>query len=169
MAAALPPQALTLRVTERALIDATAPVTAELASLRASGIRLAIDSFGTGYASLSYLRKLVVDEITIDESYIAGLGGDSALALLTPAIVSLGRDLGIEMIAAGVDSGEQAELLATMGCQLGQGPWLGARLPASDVDPGSATVSAAWIKPVVHLNIASAQDEADDPACSTAS
>ncbi len=167
--ARLPPQALTLRVTERALTDAAGPVTAELAGLRASGVRLAIDDFGTGYASLSYLRKLAVDQIKIDASFTAGLGDDPTLTLLMPAVLALGRDLGIEMIAAGVESEEQAELLMTMACDRGQGSWLGSRLPASAVDPVAATAAASWIKPVVRLPVAPAQDQADDPACSTAS
>ncbi|HET9894998.1 MAG TPA: sensor domain-containing phosphodiesterase [Streptosporangiaceae bacterium] len=156
--AGLPPQALTLRLAERALADAAGPVAAELARLRASGVRLAIDNFGTGYASLSYLRQLAVDEIKVDGSFTAGLGSDPTLTLMMPAIIGLGRDLGIEMIAAGVERGEQAERLKAMGCDLGQGSWLAARLPASAVDPAAAAAAASWMK-----------DAAGDPACSAAS
>ncbi len=117
----LPPLSLMLLVDERVLINAAASIRAELAGLRDKGIRLAIERYGTGYASLSYLGRLAVDAIKIDSSLIAGLGADPTLTLLTSAIVGLGRDLGIETIAAGVDRPEQVELLLAMGCGLGQG------------------------------------------------
>jgi diguanylate cyclase (GGDEF)-like protein/PAS domain S-box-containing protein len=124
-AAGLPPQALTLQVGERTLVEAPALVAAELAALRGTGVKLAIADFGTGYASLSYLRKLAIDVIRIDASFTAGLGTDPTLTLLGSAAIGLGRDLGIEMIADGVDRLEQAELLRQLGCTLGQGTWLG--------------------------------------------
>ena len=102
--AGLPAQVVTLQVAERVLVDGYRAGRAELAGLRARGVRLAIDGFGTGYASLSYLRRLAVDSIKIDASFIAGLGGDPTLTLLTSAIAGLGRDLGIEVIATGVEA-----------------------------------------------------------------
>jgi EAL domain-containing protein (putative c-di-GMP-specific phosphodiesterase class I) len=150
--AGLPPQALTVLVAERSLVEAPAPVAAELAGLRATGVRLAIGDFGTGYASLSYLRRLAVDVITIDASYTAGLGTDPTLTLLVAAAIGLGRDLGIEMVAAGVDRPEQAELLVKMGCALGEGAWLGKPLRA---DGGTAS---PWQQD------RRAQDQAEDPA-----
>ena len=92
-----------------------------LAELRQRGIRLAIDDFGTGYASLAYLRELPVDIIKIDPSFVAGLGTDGTLALLTRTIVQVGHDLGIEVVAEGIERPEQLELLRAMGCGLGQG------------------------------------------------
>jgi EAL domain-containing protein (putative c-di-GMP-specific phosphodiesterase class I) len=94
---------------------------AGLAQLRQRGIRLAIDDFGTGYASLAYLRELPVDIIKIDPSFVAGLGTDGTLALLTRTIVQVGHDLGIEVVAEGIERPEQLELLRAMGCGLGQG------------------------------------------------
>jgi len=119
--AGLPRSALTLEVTERVLIDAPAPMIEELARLRGLGVRLAIDDFGTGYASLAYLRELPVDIIKIDPSFVAGLGRDGTLAMLTRTIVQVGHDLGIEIVAEGIERPEQLELLRAMGCGLGQG------------------------------------------------
>ena len=113
--------ALTLEVTERVLIEIDEEVMAGLAMLRQLGVRLAIDDFGTGYASLAYLRQLPVDIIKIDPSFVAGLGNDGTLAMLTRTIVQVGHDLGIEIVAEGIERPEQLELLRAMGCGLGQG------------------------------------------------
>jgi diguanylate cyclase (GGDEF)-like protein/PAS domain S-box-containing protein len=117
----LPRSALTLEVTERVLIEVAGPILDELGRLRQLGVRLAIDDFGTGYASLAYLRGLPIDIIKIDPSFIAGLGTDGTLAMLTRTIVQVGHDLGIEIVAEGIERPEQLELLRAMGCGLGQG------------------------------------------------
>ncbi|HEY2506847.1 MAG TPA: GGDEF domain-containing protein [Streptosporangiaceae bacterium] len=119
--AGLSRSALTLEVTERVLIEIGEPVLVGLARLRQLGVRLAIDDFGTGYASLAYLRQLPVDIIKIDPSFVAGLGIDGTLAMLTRTIVQVGHDLGIEIVAEGIERPEQLELLRAMGCGLGQG------------------------------------------------
>jgi diguanylate cyclase (GGDEF)-like protein/PAS domain S-box-containing protein len=117
----LPRSALALEVTERVLIEIGAPIMDGLARLRHLGVRLAIDDFGTGYASLAYLRELPVDIIKIDPSFVAGLGTDGTLAMLTRTVVQVGHDLGIEIVAEGIERPEQLELLRAMGCGLGQG------------------------------------------------
>jgi len=167
-AAGLPPQAFTLQVTERTLIEFTGPVAAELAGLRAEGVKLAVGDFGPGYASLSYLRQLAVDAIKIDRSVTAGFGADPTLTLVMSAVVGLGRDLGVEMIAAGIDRPDQVELVMNMGCALGQGTWLGRPLPASAIDPLAAGSSGSW-QQGPELAGDRSQDQAGDPACSPAS
>ena len=117
----LPPGALTLEVAERVLIEGAGPMADGLAELRRHGVRLAIDDFGTGYASLAYLRQLAVDIIKIDPSFVAGLGADATLAMLTRTIIQVGHDLGIEVVAEGIERPEHLELLRAMGCGLGQG------------------------------------------------
>ncbi len=117
----LPRSALTLEVTERVLVETDAQIMDGLARLRHLGVRLAIDDFGTGYASLAYLRELPVDIIKIDPSFVAGLGTDGTLAMLTRTVVQVGHDLGIEIVAEGIERPEQLELLRAMGCGLGQG------------------------------------------------
>jgi diguanylate cyclase (GGDEF)-like protein/PAS domain S-box-containing protein len=132
--AGLPPEALTLEITERVLVQAAGPVLAHLGELRRAGVRLAIDDFGTGYASLAYLRQLPVDIIKIDRSFVAGLGEDDTLTLLTKTIIQLGRDLGITVVAEGIESSRQLGLLRDMGCGLGQGYLVAAPMPATEVE-----------------------------------
>ncbi|HEY2639041.1 MAG TPA: bifunctional diguanylate cyclase/phosphodiesterase [Streptosporangiaceae bacterium] len=132
--AGLSGSALTLEVTERVLIDIENPIMDGLARLRQLGVRLAIDDFGTGYASLAYLRQLPVDIIKIDPSFVAGLGFDGTLAMLTRTIVQVGHDLGIEIVAEGIERPEQLELLRAMGCGLGQGFLVARPMAAADVE-----------------------------------
>jgi diguanylate cyclase (GGDEF)-like protein/PAS domain S-box-containing protein len=117
----LPPQALTLEVREEVLVDGGDELIERLSSLRDLGVRLAIDDFGTGYASLAYLRQLPVDVIKIDPSFVAGLGRDETLTLLTRTISRVGRELGLIVVAEGIERPEQLELLREMGCPRGQG------------------------------------------------
>ncbi len=131
--AGLSRSALTLEVTERVLIEIDGPVMDGLARLRQLGVRLAIDDFGTGYASLAYLRQLPVDIIKIDPSFVAGLGTDGTLAMLTRTIVQVGHDLGIEIVAEGIERPEQLELLRAMGCGLGQGYLVARPMPVPGI------------------------------------
>lgn len=117
----LPPHALTLEVKEEVLVEDGGQNVDRLSSLRDLGVRLAIDDFGTGYASLAYLGQLPVDIIKIDPSFVAGLGRDDTLTLLTRTIVQLGRDLGLTVVAEGIERPEQLELLRQMKCPSGQG------------------------------------------------
>jgi diguanylate cyclase (GGDEF)-like protein len=117
----LPPAALTVEVNERVLVEDAGLVTARLAELRALGVRLAIDDFGTGYASLAHLRQLPVDIIKIDPSFVAGLGDDPTLTMLTKTIVGVGADLGMRVVAEGIEHPRQLAALREMGCGYGQG------------------------------------------------
>jgi diguanylate cyclase (GGDEF)-like protein/PAS domain S-box-containing protein len=137
----LPPGALTLEVAERVLIEGAGPVADGLAELRRHGVRLAIDDFGTGYASLAYLRHLAVDIIKIDPSFVAALGQDATLAMLTRTIIQVGRDLGIEVVAEGIERPEQLELLREMGCGLGQGYLIAGPMDARGVE---ALIAGGW-------------------------
>jgi EAL domain-containing protein (putative c-di-GMP-specific phosphodiesterase class I) len=137
----LPPSALTLEVAERVLIEGGGPMADGLAELRRHGVRLAIDDFGTGYASLVYLRQLAVDIIKIDPSFVVGLGADATLAMLTRAIIQLGHDLGIEVVAEGIERPEHLELLREMGCGLGQGYLIAKPMDARGIQ---ALVGSGW-------------------------
>ncbi|MBC6459961.1 GGDEF domain-containing phosphodiesterase [Actinomadura sp. HBU206391] len=129
----LPPHALTLEVKEEVLVEDAGQNVQRLSALRDLGVRLAIDDFGTGYASLAYLGQLPVDMIKIDPSFVAGLGRDETLTLLTRTIVRLGHDLGLIVVAEGIERPEQLELLREMGCPRGQG-----FLVARPMTPGRA-------------------------------
>ena len=139
----LEPGALTLEVAERVLIEGSGPMADGLAELRGRGIRLAIDDFGTGHASLAYLRRLPVDIIKIDPSFVAGLGHDPTLAMLTRTIVRVGRDLGIEVVAEGIERPEQLAALREMGCGLGQGFLLARPMAPREVEALAAAAQAA--------------------------
>src|SRR5262249_51574747 len=130
----LPPSALTLEVAERVLLEGAGPMADGLAELRRHGVRLAIDDFGTGYASLAYLRQLAVDIIKIDPSFVAGLGADATLAMLTRTIIQVGHDLGIEVVAEGIERPEHPEPLLGMGCGLGQGYLIAKPMAASGIE-----------------------------------
>ncbi|GLW06139.1 hypothetical protein Misp01_12690 [Microtetraspora sp. NBRC 13810] len=130
----LPPSALTLEVIEEMLVEDAGETVNRLTELRALGVRLAIDDFGTGYASLALLRQLPVDMIKIDPSFVSGLGADETLTLLTRTIVQLGHDLGLIVVAEGIERPEQLELLREMGCTRGQGYLVARPMAARGVD-----------------------------------
>ncbi|WP_460367085.1 putative bifunctional diguanylate cyclase/phosphodiesterase, partial [Actinocorallia lasiicapitis] len=120
----LPPSSLTLEVKEEVLVEhlqGDEQNLIRLSTLRDLGVRLAIDDFGTGYASLAYLGQLPVDIIKIDPSFVSGLGHDETRTLLTRTIVRLGADLGLTVVAEGIEREEQLTLLREMGCPRGQG------------------------------------------------
>ncbi|MBF8186491.1 sensor domain-containing phosphodiesterase [Nonomuraea sp. K274] len=130
----LPASALTLEVIEEMLVEDAEETIKRLSELRALGVRLAIDDFGTGYASLAFLRQLPVDMIKIDPSFVSGLGNDDTLTLLTSTIVRLGHDLGLIVVAEGIERPEQLELLKQMGCTRGQGFLVARPMAARGVD-----------------------------------
>ncbi|WP_311931718.1 bifunctional diguanylate cyclase/phosphodiesterase [Microbispora sp. H11081] len=130
----LPASKLTLEVIEEMLVEDAGDMISRLSELRALGVRLAIDDFGTGYASLAFLRQLPVDMIKIDPSFVSGLGRDDTLTLLTKTIVQLGNDLGLIVVAEGIERPEQLDLLRKMGCTRGQGYLVARPMAARGVD-----------------------------------
>jgi EAL domain-containing protein (putative c-di-GMP-specific phosphodiesterase class I) len=108
-------------VTEGILIHDTKETLAILAELRAIGVKLAMDDFGTGYASLGYLRKFRFDKIKIDRSFVQNVGNDPNAEAIVRAVVGLSDALGISTNAEGVESKEQAALLRAHGCREVQG------------------------------------------------
>jgi diguanylate cyclase (GGDEF)-like protein len=117
----LPPSALTLEIGERMLVEDTGLLAERITELRDLGVKFAIDDFGTGYASLANLRQLPADIIKIDPSFVAGLGADPVLTLLTRTIIQVGRDLGLQVVAEGIERPRQLAELREMGCDYGQG------------------------------------------------
>ena len=130
----LPPGALTVEVNERVLVEEDGLIVERLAELHRLGVRMAIDDFGTGYASLAYLRRLPLDIIKIDPSFVAGLGQDDTLSLLTKTVVQVGRDLGLRVIAEGIEQPRQLIALREMGCCYGQGFLVARPMGASGVE-----------------------------------
>ncbi|MDQ1652856.1 MAG: hypothetical protein QOI35_2056 [Cryptosporangiaceae bacterium] len=131
--AGLPPSALILEITENVLMRAEDGI-AQLAALRADGVRIALDDFGTGYSSLAYLRDLPIDALKIDRSFLPSDGPDSGQRTpLVRAIVELAGALGLNTIAEGVETAQQAALLAELGCQWAQGNRYGAAMTAQRI------------------------------------
>ncbi len=131
--AGLPPQRLTLEVTEGVLVHDVDAVAGRLAQLRALGARIAIDDFGTGYSSLSYLRQLPVDTIKIDRSFVTDLPDGGANAILVSSMVELARSLGLDVVAEGVETESQAQALKRLSCGHAQGYLYARPQPADDV------------------------------------
>jgi len=153
----LPPSALTIEVGERMLVEDAGLIVDRLAELRGLGVKLAIDDFGTGYASLAHLRELPVDIIKIDPSFVSGLGQDPTLTLLTRTIVQVGRDLGMQVVAEGIEEPRQLAELREMGCGYGQGflvarpmaaPGVEALIRTGTGEPGSGHGGASGIADV---------------------
>jgi diguanylate cyclase (GGDEF)-like protein/PAS domain S-box-containing protein len=127
------PTGLTLEMTETVLLEAAGNAVENLEALKALGIRLAIDDFGTGYSSLVYLKRFPVDIVKIDRSFTMGLGVDRDDTAIVGAIVSLGENLGLTVVAEGVETELQAGLLRELRCDHAQG-WLYSRaVPPEDL------------------------------------
>jgi diguanylate cyclase (GGDEF)-like protein/PAS domain S-box-containing protein len=120
---------LTLDITETVYVQVLAGNTAMLDRLRSLGVRFSIDDFGTGYSSLSYLKRLPAQAIKIDQSFVKGLGENIEDTAVVRMIVELAHTLGLEVIAEGVETEEQAALLKEMGCDIAQGYHFSKPLP----------------------------------------
>jgi diguanylate cyclase (GGDEF)-like protein len=137
-ASGLPACALVLEITESLFVQDVESASTRLTSLKDLGVRLAVDDFGTGYSSLSYLSQLPVDILKVDRSFVAGLDSDDPSAgKLAGVVVALAASLGLDTVAEGVETLEQAEALVTLGCARLQG-YLYARPVAADALPGVA-------------------------------
>ncbi|WP_432491307.1 putative bifunctional diguanylate cyclase/phosphodiesterase [Kineococcus gypseus] len=117
----LEPHLLVLEVTETALVTDPEAAATALAALKALGIGIAVDDFGTGYASLTYLQRFPVDELKIDRSFVTGLGISDGDTAIVRTCVDLAHAMGIRAVAEGVETEEQRRALAGMGCDFGQG------------------------------------------------
>ena len=129
----LPPRSLELEVTETGLMEDISTAAQHLLSLRRSGALIAIDDFGTGYSSLSYLKSLPLDKIKIDKSFVQDLLDDDDDATIVRAIIQLGKSLGMQVIAEGVETAEQEAYIITQGCHEGQGYHYSKPLPAREL------------------------------------
>jgi diguanylate cyclase (GGDEF)-like protein/PAS domain S-box-containing protein len=112
---------LALDMTETVLIRTSEDNTQALDALKEMGVRLGLDDFGTGYSSLSYLKRLPVDRVKVDKSFVKGLGENATDTALVRMIIDLCHTLGVEVLAEGIETSEQAVLLRDMECDLGQG------------------------------------------------
>ncbi len=133
-ASGLTPGALTLEVTETAIMKDAPAVANRLRALKALGVRIAIDDFGTGYSSLAYLRQFPVDALKIDRSFVASLTSFQDAPALIHTLVRLGKMLQLQTIAEGIEDSRQLEALKREGCDSGQGFLYARPLRAEDVE-----------------------------------
>ena len=129
----LPPAALELEITESIFLHPDPRIADVIAAARALGVRVGLDDFGTGYSSLSYLSRYPTDTIKIDKSFTESLCSDDRTLAIVLLIIQLARTLGVDVVAEGVETEEQAELLASMSCSHAQGFHFSKPLPAAEV------------------------------------
>ncbi|GAB3268927.1 putative bifunctional diguanylate cyclase/phosphodiesterase [Kineosporia babensis] len=130
----VPPALLTLEVTENTVMTDPHRAVAVLAMLRAGGVKIAIDDYGTGYSSLAYLKRLSVDELKIDRSFIIGMTSDDNNQIIVKSTIELGHNLGLRLVAEGVEDAETWRHLQTLGCDVIQGFTAQPPLPAPEFD-----------------------------------
>ena len=140
-------QWITLEITESAVLDDPAHAIENLEQLHALGCRLAIDDYGTGYSSLAYLRRLPVHELKIDKSFVSGLGADASDALIVRSTIDLAHNLGLSVVAEGVENDPTLDRLRAMGCDMVQGYLLSR--------PMGVVETAAWMRGSVWTRSAS--------------
>ena len=126
----LNPNALELELTESTLLEAGTQTGETLAVLKQLGVGLAIDDFGTGYSSLGYLKRMPITALKIDQSFVRDLVADRDDRTLAATIVALGHGLGLSVVAEGVETEEQRQILLEQGCDLAQGYYFGRPMPA---------------------------------------
>ena len=131
---ALPPSALILEITEGMVVDQSRDTAQLLRRIREQGAQIAIDDFGTGYSSLSQLSRLDVQYLKVDQSFVRQMMRSERERALVEAIVSMAQKLGLQAVAEGVETAEQAQLLQLMGCDYGQGYLYARPLPPDEVE-----------------------------------
>jgi len=127
----LPPASVVLEITESAVMKDAAFAQKVLADLKRRGVCLAIDDFGTGYSSLQHLKRLPVDELKIDKSFVLNLTESAADDLvIVRSTIELGHNMGLVVIAEGVETAESWAILKRLGCDMAQGYYMSRPLPA---------------------------------------
>jgi EAL domain-containing protein (putative c-di-GMP-specific phosphodiesterase class I) len=130
----LPGQSIVVEITEGLLLDTGVHVTDRLREFRDGGIKVSLDDFGTGYSSLSYLNKFNIDFLKIDQSFVHNLAPGSSNMALCEAIVVMAHKLGMKVVAEGIETEQQRDLLTKAGCDYGQGYLFSRPIPALEFE-----------------------------------
>jgi EAL domain-containing protein (putative c-di-GMP-specific phosphodiesterase class I) len=125
-----PATRLELEVTETGLISNVGVAARTLEQCKKLGVRIALDDFGTGYSGLAYLARLPVDRLKLDQSFVQAMATDRKVAAIVRSVLAMGREMNLEVLAEGIESERQLEMLIGMGCCLGQGNLLAHTMPA---------------------------------------
>ncbi len=128
----IPPEAISIEITENLLMENQAEVVRALDNIRRQGLTVSIDDFGTGYCSFSYLKNFSIDYLKIDKSFVQNMSVDNKDVALCEAIIVMANKLNIKVIAEGIETEQQRELLIEAGCRLGQGYLLARPLSTAD-------------------------------------
>ena len=130
MAMGLDGKSIAVEITEGVLLESGSAVAQQLAALRAGGCAISLDDFGTGYSSMTYLQRFAIDVIKIDQSFVRNLATRSTDLALCRAIIVMAHELGLVVVAEGVETEEQRDVLVSIGCDYGQGYWFAKPLSA---------------------------------------
>jgi len=130
----VPAALLCLEITESALMEDPRGAQATLARLRELGIAASIDDYGTGYSSLAYIKQLAVSELKIDRTFVSGMEADARNAAIVRSTIELGHNLGLTVVAEGVETGHELEELRRFGCDAAQGYHFARPMPAEELD-----------------------------------
>ena len=139
------PEQLTLEITENALMNDPGACLEQIVRLHRLGLQFSIDDFGTGYSSLAYLKRLPVDEIKIDKSFILNMDSDENDRTIARSVIDLGHNFGLRVVAEGIETAQVFEQLRAMGCDLGQGYHMSRPLPAAGLEQWFA--DSPWVNP----------------------
>jgi len=158
----LPARMLTLEITESGVMSEPVRTAAVVDQLSALGVRLSVDDFGTGYSSLAKLRALPISEIKLDKSFIMNMSRDANDATIVRSSIELAHNLGLNVVAEGIETASVADELDALGCDYGQGYWLRRPMPASamtswladTVSPRERHPSAGGVHPRPSADIA---------------
>jgi EAL domain-containing protein (putative c-di-GMP-specific phosphodiesterase class I) len=142
-ASGVDPSNLVLEITETSVMSDAEYAMRVLNRLSAMGLSLAIDDFGTGYSSLAYLKRLPVDEVKIDKSFVLNMQDDENDAVIVRSIIDLAGNLGLRVIAEGVETTDAWDALRAMGCDIAQGYFISRPLPAEQLGTWLETVVPA--------------------------
>jgi EAL domain-containing protein (putative c-di-GMP-specific phosphodiesterase class I) len=131
----IPGEALTLEITEGVLLESASIQHDNLQGLRRLGIRIALDDFGTGYSALAYLKRFPIDIIKIDRSFISGMEEQRYDTALIQAILAMAKGMDLDLVAEGIETAGQRQLLRLLGCHYGQGFLFARPAPADEAAP----------------------------------
>jgi EAL domain-containing protein (putative c-di-GMP-specific phosphodiesterase class I) len=130
----LPGACIVVEITERLLLDASPGVEEKLLAFRDADMQVSLDDFGTGYSSLSYLKKFQIDYLKIDQDFVRNLTDNSTDLALCEAIILMAHKLGMQVVAEGIETAAQRDLLLRAGCDYGQGYLFSGPLPADEFE-----------------------------------
>ena len=129
------PEQLCLEITETSMMNDPEHARKLLEGLDNLGVRISIDDFGTGYSSLAYLKQLPVDELKVDKSFVLNMSNDESDASIVRATIGLAHDLGLEVVAEGVEDQSAQDVLQALGCEFIQGYHIARPMPPADLTP----------------------------------